>query len=68
MGLREQLMRHRKQIRAAARSVQDATDARNAVILPPPSGRPVGLEVSRAGLLELLVREPAVCRSVGLVR
>jgi len=61
-------MRHGKQIRAATRSVQDATDAREAVVPPPPSARPPGLEVSRAGLLGLLVREPAVCRSVGLVR
>jgi hypothetical protein len=61
-------MRYGKQIRAAARSVQDATDARGAVVLPPLSARPAGLEVSRAGLLGLLVREPAVCKSVGLVR
>jgi len=61
-------MRHGKQIRAAARSVQDATDAPEAVVPPPPSARPPALEVLRAGLLGLLVREPAVCRSVGLVR
>jgi hypothetical protein len=36
--------------------------------LPPRSARPIGLQTSRAGLLSRLAREPAVSRSVGLVR
>jgi hypothetical protein len=61
-------MRHGKQISAAARSMRDGTDTPAAVVPPPPSARPAALEMSRAGLLGLLAREPAVCRSVGLVR
>ena len=60
-------MRHGKQMKAAARSGRGAgVDA--PVSVPPPSARPNALEMSRAGLLGLLAREPAVCRSVGLVR
>lgn len=61
-------MRHGKAIRAAARSGQDATEASGTLAPPPLSARPARLEVSRASLLGLLAREPAVCRSVGLVR
>jgi hypothetical protein len=61
-------MRHGKQIRAAVRSMRGGTDAPAAILAPPPSARPTGLEMSRAGLLGILAREPAVCRSVGLVR
>jgi hypothetical protein len=63
-------MRHDKQIRAAVRSMRSETEAAAAaaVVAPPPSARPTGLEMSRAGLLGILAREPAVCRSVGLVR
>ena len=62
-------MRHDKQIRAAVRSMRGETAAAAAaVVAPPPSARPTGLEVSRAGLLGILAREPAICRSVGLVR
>jgi hypothetical protein len=35
---------------------------------PPPRARPISLQASRAGLLKRLAREPAVSRSVGLVR
>jgi len=66
IGERERLMRHDKQIRAAVRSMRSEPGA--AVVAPPPSARPTGLEMSRAGLLGILAREPAVCRSVGLVR
>jgi hypothetical protein len=61
-------MRHGKQIRAATRSMPTATEAEVAVSPPPPAGRPARLELSRAGLLSLLARVPAVCRSIGLVR
>jgi hypothetical protein len=61
-------MRHGKRIRAAARSASDETEAPIAMAPPPPSARPSRLEISRAGLLGLLARVPAVCRSVGLVR
>ena len=63
-------MRHGKQIRTSVRSLRNETDAAAAaaVVAPPPSARPTGLELSRAGLLGVLAREPAVCRSVGLVR
>jgi hypothetical protein len=62
-------MRHDKQIRAAVRSTRSETDAAAAaVVAPPPSARPTAFEMSRAGLLGILAREPAVCRSVGLVR
>ena len=62
-------MRHAKQIRSAIRSMRSGTDgATTAVVAPPPSARPTGLEMSRAGLLGILAREPAICRSVGLVR
>jgi hypothetical protein len=61
-------MRDGKQIMAATGSVPDETEAPVAVVAPPPSARPTRLEVSRAGLLRLLTRVPAVCRSVGLVR
>jgi hypothetical protein len=57
-----------KQIRACAGSAQVEKDAPTAVAPPPPSARPTGLESSRAGLLRRLAREPAVCRSVGLVK
>lgn len=61
-------MRHGKQIRAAARSVLDETEAPIAVAPSPPGARPSRLAISRASLLGLLARVPAVCRSVGLVR
>jgi len=62
-------MRHAKQIKSAIRSMRSGTDAATAaVVAPPPSARPTGLEMSRAGLLGILAREPAICRSVGLVR
>jgi hypothetical protein len=61
-------MRHGKQIRPATRSVPDEAEAPVAVAAPPPGARPSRLAISRAGLLGLLVRVPAVCRSVGLVR
>jgi len=62
-------MRHGKHIRAAVRSLRSETDAAaGAVVAPPPSARPTRLEMSRAGLLGILAREPAICRSVGLVR
>jgi len=61
-------MRHGKQIRAAIRSVRGGTEAPTAILAPPPGARPTGLEISRAGLLGILAREPAICRSVGLVR
>ena len=62
-------MRHGKHIRALVRSMRSETSAAAvAVVAPPPSARPTGLEMSRAGLLGILAREPAVCRSVGLVR
>lgn len=62
-------MRNGKQIRAAVRSIRGGADAAvSAVVAPPPSARPMALEMSRAGLLGILAREPAVCRSVGLVR
>lgn len=62
-------MRHGNQIRAAVSSMRGGTGAvAAAVVAPPPSARPTELEVSRAGLLGILAREPAVCRSVGLVR
>jgi hypothetical protein len=61
-------MRHGKQIRAAARPLRVETEAPAAVAPSPPSARPTGLEMSRAGLFSLLTREPSVCRSVGLVR
>jgi len=49
--------------------MRSGTDgATTAVVAPPPSARPTGLEMSRAGLLGILAREPAICRSVGLVR
>ena len=64
-------MRHGKQIRPATRSVPDETsetEAPVAVAAPPPGARPSRLAISRASLLGLLARVPAVCRSVGLVR
>jgi hypothetical protein len=63
-------MRNSKQIRTAVHSMRstDADAAAAAVMAPPPSARPTVLETSRAGLLGVLAREPAVCRSVGLVR
>jgi len=61
-------MRHGKQIRPVTRSVPDETEAPVAVAAPPPGARPSRLAISRASLLGLLVRVPAVCRSVGLVR
>jgi hypothetical protein len=61
-------MRRGKQINACARSARVEEDAPAAVAPPPPSARPTGLEISRAGLFRCLAREPAVCRSVGLVR
>jgi hypothetical protein len=61
-------MRHGKQIRPATPLVLDETDAPVAVALPPRRARPSRLEISRASLLGLLARVPAVCRSVGLVR
>jgi hypothetical protein len=61
-------MRRGKQIRLATRSVPAAKEAPVAVAPPPPRARPSRLAMSRAGLLGLLVRVPAVCRSVGLVR
>ena len=51
-------MRHGKHMRPATRLV----------LPPPPSARSTRLEISRASLLSLLARVPAVCRSVGLVR
>jgi hypothetical protein len=61
-------MRHGKQIRACARSARVEQEATAAVVPPPPSARPAGLESSRADLLRCLALEPTVCRSVGLVR
>ena len=60
-------MRHAKLIRAA-RSVRIESEAPAAISPSLPSARPTGLELSRAGLLSILAREPTVCRSVGLVR
>lgn len=61
-------MRRGKHIRAAARSVPDEMDAPVALVAPPAGARSSRLEISRASLLSLLARVPAVCRSVGLVR
>ena len=61
-------MRHGKHMRAATRSLPDEMEAPVAVVAPPPSARSSRLEISRASLLSLLARVPAVCRSVGLVR
>jgi hypothetical protein len=57
-----------KQIRACDRSARVEKEAPTAMAPPPLSARPTGLESSRAGLLRRLAREPAVCRSVGLVK
>lgn len=61
-------MRYGKHIRSAIRSVPDEMEAPVAAVPPPASARPSRLEISRASLLSLLARVPAVCRSVGLVR
>ena len=62
-------MRHGKQIRPAS-SLRSRTQRKRqeAFAAPPRARGRHRLEVSRASLLGLLVREPAVCRSVGLVR
>ena len=61
-------MRHGKQIRACARSARLEPEAPAAVVAPPPSARPSGLESSRADLFKCLAHQPTVGRSVGLVR
>jgi hypothetical protein len=66
-------MRHGTQIRAGtvvARKAKGrpAVAGAFAAVTPPRAARPAGLENLRAGLLGCLAREPAVCRSIGLVR
>jgi hypothetical protein len=56
--------------RAEARpGERDADESNVSAVTPAPvRARPNGLEANRAGLMRSLAREPAVCRSVGLVR
>ena len=54
--------------RFIAPSASPESEAPAAIAPSLPSARPTGLELSRAGLLSILAREPTVCRSVGLVR
>ena len=57
-------MRSRQRIGGCARSRK----TKETVVSPPSGARPRDLEASRAVLLKSLACEPAVCRSVGLVR
>jgi len=53
---------------ASASPSAGSTAAGTARAAPPARARPVSLESSRADLLKCLAQDPAVSRSVGLVR